>query len=457
MIKALWFFVKVGVFVGSAIWLLSQPGQMDLGFLNYDVKIKTGLFILILMGLLIIASILLRMINAIFSVPKIINDYREEGRQKSGYRALTRGLVAIAAGDVAKATQYSKQTQKLLKDQTGLPLLLEAQAARLRGEDTIAKRQFEALVKNPDTAFLGIRGLIRSAMDRNDKAGALEHALKAYKLYPNQKWILKMVYALETQNHHWEEMLKIGKKAEKIGAITNEKFISDQVAIHLMRHDYYQDKKDEDAALKELKSAYKLDKNFIPTITRYASYFISHKKNNKAMKIVQDTWKVNPHPDLADIWNKLSPKIGKDLNNKKIEWFEKLVALNPTSAEGYIAAARASIDMNLWGEAKAYLMAAEKIYPTAKLFHLRAMVEKNISHNEDGVEEILNKAKRALPDKRWTCVETGMIYEDWSAIAIPHESFNTIIWDVPCARIVRDDSLVMFETTTPALLIDPAA
>lgn len=454
MIKALWFFVKITVFVSAAIWLISQPGEMDFNFLNYDVKVKTGIFLLALAGVAFVVSCVLELLRAVLSVPKSLVEYRDDRRHQTGYKSLTRGLVAVAAGDAVKATQYSKQTNKLLKDNSGLPLLLEAQAARLRGEEAVAQNRFEALLDDKDTAFLGIRGLMKSALDEGNKALALKHARAALKLHPRQGWILKMVYNLESQNHNWAEVLKIGKRAVKAGAVSLDKIISDRIAIHLMRHDEFDAQSNENMALKELRAAYKLNPAFVPTIERFSAYYIEHKKLKKAATLVEQAWKVNPHPALADIWDKLSPRGKKDDDTKILAWFERLVDFNVESADGHIAAAKAAIDIGYWGEAKAYLMAAEKIYPMAKTFHMRAVVEQKITHNDGDAESVLERSSNALPEKVWTCRETGMVYEEWSAIAMPHESFNTIIWDVPHARVMTDNALALDSTS---LLIDPAA
>ncbi len=458
MIKTLWSFAKVAIFIGVSIWLVSQPGEMDFNFLSYDVNIQTGVFLLILAVFILLALYILRLIRAVFSVPKAIVEYRDGYRHRVGYLSLTRGLVAVAAGDAAKAAHYSKETQKLLKGQTGLPLLLEAQAARLRGNEGVAKDRFEALLENKDMAFLGMRGLMRSALDAGDYKQALKHARSALKLHPSQGWILKIVYALEIKNRHWEEVLKLGKRIEKKNVMPSTKIVSDRIAIHLMRYDYDKEQGDNNTALRELKMAYKLNPSFVPTVQRMAAYCMDGKKNKKATKLVEDAWKVNPHPALAQIWDQLSPVKGKDLNVRKLAWFEKLIDLDAHSAEGHIAAAKAAMKLEFWGEAKAHLMAAEKLYPTTQIFHMRAVVEQNITHNDDGVETVLERVGEAMPSKVWTCKETGMVYDEWSPIAMPHEGFNTISWDVPMAHVISDDVLSMFRGGgVSELLIEPAA
>jgi len=269
--------------------------------------------------------------------------------------------------------------------------------------------------------------------------------------------VIQTVYNLEIKNGLWSEAISTGKKALKYNAMSREKVIHDRVAILLMRSDYEFDNGDKRQALKDLEQAYKLEPYFVPTVTRLAKNYIKNKKSRKAVSIVEKAWKKNPHPDLVALWDELAPKNNGKNATKILKWYEDLVALKPDSAEGQMAAARAAMDLGYWGEAKAYLMVAEKIYPSARLFRLRAIAEQHSSVNNDEViHELMEKASEALPDKVWVCSETGLIYDEWSAIAMPQESFNTIVWDYPGARMIKQKNVIPVIDQN-ALLIDPAA
>ncbi len=452
MIKTLWFLTKLSLTIGAAVWLGTRKGSVDIDLMGYSLTIQAGAFLLTLFLAFFILFFVYRIIRAIFRAPKALASYREKDRRKKGYRALTRGLVAVAVGDSKRATHFSKQTKSYLNGENGLPVLLEAQAARLRGEEGLAQNKFELLMKDKDAAFLGIRGLLKSAIDEGNMALALDYARRAQELHPHQEWILRTTYDLEIRNGLWSDALETGKRALKIGALSEQKAISDRIAIHLMRYDYETENGDPAIAIKQLKQAYRLNNYFVPTVTRLASYYIHHNKHRKAAKIIEQAWPHNPHPDLTDLWMILAP----EKQNKKLKWSEKLVALNTDSAESQIAAARAAMDMNLWGEAKAYLTVAEKIHPSARVFRQRAIVEQNSTQNDDAIHDLMEKAANALPDKKWVCRQTGLTYDSWSAIALPHESFNTIIWDYPGARTL-DQKAASFIDQKNTLMIDPAA
>ena len=438
MFQTLWFFIKIVALIALLGWVITLSGETDIEILEYNIKAPTNILLLILLGSILILFFTYKIIKGIFSIPQVISKTREESRHQKGYNALTRGLVAVAAGDSKQATYFARRAQNLLPnfkehDNGGakaLHLLLEAQSARLRGEDAVAQNRFETLMLDKDAGFLGIRGLLKTAMDNGNYRLALEHAEHASKLYPNQTWVLQTLYDLQIKNKRWDDVLKTAHKMKKTKTIETDKIQSDEVAIHLMRFDDALNEGYDKIALNHLKAAYKIDDNFVPTITRYAEYYIAIGKPKKAASFIKKTWSKNPHPDLGKIWDKLAPSAEKT-DTKRLQWYKKLVDINPADANSHILAARAAIDLSLWGEARAYLITAQKIMPSAQIFRLLATIEQNSSHNEESIHDLMEKAASALPDKVWICAQTGMIYEEWTAIATPHDSFNTVIWQYP--------------------------
>lgn len=457
MIKTIWFFTKIAIIAGAGVWLATRQGTVSLSLMDYDITVQTGLFFLALFILFTAFLTLYRLVRAVLLTPKAIAKYQERDKQKKGYRALTQGLVAVAAGDSEKANEYAKKSKDFMPDQNALHLLLSAQAAQLNGDDNAAEKYFKELSDNEDAGFLGLRGLLTDALKEKNFTAALDYARQAQDAYPGRGWLLKIVYDLEIKNHQWDKAVSTGKLAVKAGGMSQETATSDRVAIHLMRGDYERDQGENKAALKEYEAAYKRDPNFVPTVVRLVRFYLDQNKQKKAADLIRKTWKNAPHPDLAMLWAEIAPPKGtkNNANVKRLKWFEDLVALNPDSYDGQIAAANAAMDMGYWGEARAYLNQAESIHPSASLYRLMAIAEQNSGDNEAIIHAMMEKASEGLPDKSWYCMQTGLIYQDWSAIAMPHEGFNTIVWGVPGEKKLEaqnDNALV-----APRLLFDPAA
>ena len=439
MIRAFWFFIQVAAIVTVALWLLERPGTVIMEIMDYKVTVTAGVFLLGALVFLGVSYFVLRFLDAVIALPSFIRSYRRRRDQEKGYQALTRGFVAVAAGDTHKATRYARQVMALWPNQTAMPLLLEAQAAHLRGDKAAARKSFESLMKDKDASFLGIRGLLRTSLEEGNVVGALDYARKAQELHPKQGWVLKTLYDLQIRNGKWDEAEKTLKKTLKRGGITSDQARSDQVALHLLKAQKENAAGNDKQALSEIKQAYRIDPLSVPAAIALAGRYLADGKHRKATPILEKIWPINPHPDLVPLWDALAPENKKKDALVKMRWYEKLVAQSPRSAEGQMAAAKAAMQAGLWGEAKAYLAMAEKIQPSARLYKLRAEAARKTGEGEDAVREWLEKAAAAPPEKRWICSRTGQVYDRWSPIAQPQGSFNTIIWDYPGTR--RAESL----------------
>jgi HemY protein len=451
MVRAVWFFIQLVAIIAVSVWIIERPGQIVVRFSDYTVTAQLGAGLLVLAVLVLTSLLVYRVLRSIVDFPIFLKRRSDEATRKKGFQALTRGFVAIAAGNAKDANNYARQTKRLLTGETGLPLLLEAQAARLRGDEGKARLIFTELLKDKDAAFFGVRGLLKSALDAQDYETALDHARRALALNPKQPWILRMVYELELHTRRWKAAQATAKKIVRYKAMDPAQVKSNEIAILLHRARQSELNGEKNDALNYIRKAYKLDKFFIPTVLAELKHVMEQGKTRKAKSILQKAWKHSPHPDLLPYWEELAPQNTKRDPMKKLKYYEKILALKPESVEGQLAVARAAIDQSLWGEAKAYLAAAEKIYPVADIYRLRAEIEKRTTKNEEVVHNYLEKASEAPAGKVWYCKKTGHIYDRWSAVAEPHGTFNTIEWGypqigVPMAAIQQMDML-MFEAS----------
>lgn len=440
MLRALWFFAQLAIVVCAAIWISAQKGAVDIVWNNYTISLNLGIFLLGCTLFTIVAVALFRVIGAIVSAPGAFSRKRRERAREKGFKSLTRGFVAIAAGDAKKATQFAKEVRNLLPEEQGLPLLLEAQAARLRGEEHAARQSFEKLLSDKDAAFFGIRGLLKSSMEEGDAATALTYALRALEQNPKQPWILKSVYDLELQNQRWTDAMGTLTRIRKCKAMEEAAIRKDESALYLLFAEKEQIAGNEHAALKNIENAIKADPTFVPAAIKMAEHYIQRGKDSKAAAVIERAWRTHTHPELAALWDRLSPTPKSSDPMRRMKWFEKLVSFNPDSADGHIAAAKVAIESGLFGEARTHLAAAERLRPSVQVYRLRADLEEKSSYNAALVREWLDKAAQAAPDPVWHCTRTGHIYDRWSPVAQPHGSFNTMEWGSPLGGLITQES-----------------
>lgn len=432
MIRAFVFLIKVGLLAAAAIWLAGQEGSVQINWSDYKIVFPhIGYFVMALAVLLVGAIMVYRIIDGFVRLPATYQRYRRFMNQKKGFRALTRGLVAVAAGDKKAAAQQSARARKLLPQDEGLPLLLQAQAERLQGNEKEAQQSFAALTQNKDAAFLGVRGLLLAALETRNHSKALELARQALGMHPQQSWILKIVYDLEIRERHWKEALALLSRLRKAGAMSAENAIHDSTAIYLARAEGERNNGDAAKAQQSFRQAFRQSPEFAPAALALAKFYKAQNKPKRACGIIERAWKISPHPDLVRLWEELLPaaKSGKSL--ERYSWAKRLAALNPTHPESDILVGRAAMQESLWGEAREHFRHADQGDSSARLYWLWATMEKRAGSPGSVVQALQEKASSFPPDPCWVCRETGRIYEQWTPVAEPHGSFNSIHWAQP--------------------------
>lgn len=433
MMRSLWLLFKIGVVIALVIWIAERPGTITIDWLEYKATFHIGLFIIAMLLIVILGIVIFSIIKAALDLPGNIARYKEIISKDKGVKALTIGLTAVAAGDAKSASYQAQRARYFLKEDNALSGLLEAQSARLDGREMDAARAFIELMDNKNSEFLGIRGLLQSALDCGDYSGALELANRALELHPSQTWILQITYDLEIKANNWDRARKILYRLEKSNAINSEKANSDRVAMLLAEADLAKEAGNESLLYSSLNKAYKLDKHFIPTVLRLGSMYMARGKRKAVVSMVEKAWKSTPHPELVELWGMARPHARDNDPMAYVRWFEKLAGFVPESVEGLQALANILISEGLWGEARKKLEQAQDIRPNVNLYRIWARLEERATHDEMAVRSWLEKAADAPRERVWICSETGRIYEQWMPIS-DQGLFNTIIWDFPQGR-----------------------
>lgn len=451
MIRALLTLLKIGIFVAAVVWLAEHPGTIAIDWLDYKVTFHVGFFFAAMLVLIAIGITLFSIIKTALDMPKNMTRYRDMTYKDKGARAIALGLTAVAAGDAKNANYQAERAKRFLNEDDPLPQLLQAQAARLKGNEVDAARAFMKLMDHKETSFLGIRGLLQSALDHGDYAGAVELGHKALEEYPKQGWILCIVYDLEIKARNWDSARKVLYRAEKAGVIATNKANADRVAMYIAQAEDNKARGEEEFYFRNLNKAYKTDQNFVPGVMRLARMYLERNKRKAALSIIEKAWKNNPHRGLVELWMEAYKPERENDTMERVRWIEKLVKYQPDSVEALLALASVQIQDGLWGEARKSLEKAESIRPNVSLYKLWAKLEERATHNEAKVREWLEKAADAPRERVWICSETGRIYDEWTPIS-DQGLFNTIIWDFPQGRNVTSMALMNHGGLKPALL-----
>ena len=344
------------------------------------------------------------------------------------YRALTRGMVAVAAGDAGEAERQSRRADALLDDPP-LTLLLAAQAAQLRGDEAAAKRYFTAMLNRPDTAFLGVRGLLMQAERAGDTAEAKRLIARAYTMRPNTPWVLRSMLDDEARAGDWRAAQATLDRAARARALKDDEAREKRAAIVLARADAAHAAGDAAAALSFARAAMRLAPDWLPALVRRVALLAAAGRRRSAARIAERAWRRTPHPALAGIYAETG-RAGED-GVAKLRRIERLAEANPSHPESAIAVAEAALDAKLWGIARATLARAAEGAPPARVCRLMARLE--AEENRDGAAERgwLVRAAQAAPDPAWLCSACAHAAADWHALCPNCGAFATLDWRTP--------------------------
>src|SRR3974390_974891 len=122
-------------------------------------------------ALILISILLWSILSGILRSPEQVSLFFRHRRAVKGYLAITRGLIAVGAGDSRLARKAADQAARLSPGDP-LPLLLTAQTAQMAGDREGAEQAFRAMTRRDDTKLLGLRGLYIEAQRRDDAPAA---------------------------------------------------------------------------------------------------------------------------------------------------------------------------------------------------------------------------------------------------------------------------------------------
>ena len=180
MIRVVFYLVLVGLVAVGAVWLADNPGEvvitwpwLDQAWPRHGGDIRTGLGIALITVIVIAlaTALLFWLIAAIWRSPGNVAFFLRHRRSARGYQAISRGLIAIGAGDLKAARRLASEARRYAADEP-LALLLAAQTAQLAGNRPAAEVAFRKMADHAETRLLGLHGLFVEAQRSNDPATA---------------------------------------------------------------------------------------------------------------------------------------------------------------------------------------------------------------------------------------------------------------------------------------------
>ena len=424
MIRIVAFVVAVIVVAAAATWISEPPGRVEVAWGDYLVETSPGVLAAAIAVAAAVVLVIAAVVRFVWIGPRRVALARRRRRERLGYRALTQGLVAAAAGDPKRARRLARRANLML-DEPPLTLLLSAQAAQLEGDDAAARGYFEAMLDQPATAFLGLRGLLVQAERTGDTARALELAERAFALRPETPWVLTALLEMQTRAGRWSDALVTVRQARRHGAVSEEVGRRREAGLLFERARALREQGEVKDALRIADEARAADASFLPAALLSAGLAKEAGRDSAAQRAVTEAWRHCPHPALGRLFLALQAERSATERLKRVE---KLVADNSGDPESVLLLARQALDARQWGTARRHLERALAARPTAGVYRLLARLEEAETGDGAAVRRHLQHASEAAPDPGWLCTRCANASPAWSIVCDRCGAFDSIEW-----------------------------
>ena len=467
MIKLLVFLAALVAFAFGFSWLADHPGEASLTWLGQRVETDTTTLGLGLVALVVVVMITVALLRALWNAPGSLGRFFGRRRREKGWAALSRGMIAVGAGDVGAANRAAQDARAHLGDEP-LALLLEAQQAQLLGDRGTARRAFEALMDQPETRLLGLRGLYVEALRWDDGKGAAQYAEAAHRAAPRLAWAGQALIDHRTRTHDWQGALEVIDQNRRHGIL--DKAAAKRLrAVVLTADGLEREQTHPDVVRGTALEAHGLAPDLVPAATLAARLCVRAGDMRKATRVLEAAWKVAPHPELAAAYAQLRPGDGA---RDRLARIRDLIKVRANHPEGSLALARALVDAQDFAAARETLKPFLAEGPTRRVCLLMSEIEEGDGGTPGAVRAWLTRAVVAPRDPAW--VADGFVTDHWAAVSpisgrldafewkVPPEDVAQLGWDDPVdeAEEVREisGSIVPIETArTPHASAGPAA
>lgn len=408
MRRVLLILVISAIVVALAWWLASLHGRITARLGDVTVEMATPVFVLGLIALVLLGWALLNTIGLLLTLPRRLRRWRAERVRRLGDAAVTRVLVALAAGDSAGARREGARARRYLGD-TPQTLLLAAQAGRLAGQEAEAEGLFRTLAAREDAPLLGLRGLLQQAIMREDWPEAAVLARRAEEAYPGAAWLREQRMQLAIRTGAWSDALALAgpeapRAAYAVAAAQTES--------------------DPDESLRLARQAWKEDPSFTPAALVYADRLRASGRESRAQAVLRDAWEAAPHPDLA-----AAALAGTVEPMQRLKAAEKLVARNPDHPETHLLLARCALAAGLYGEARRHVETARERLNERRVWMLIADLEEQEHGQTEAVRDALRRAALADLDPAWRCAACGSTFPEWHPVCPNCATAGRITWE----------------------------
>ena len=374
MIRMFLLFILLVGSVAIAFALAGEPGRATVEWLGWRADTTAAAGVCAILVLSFLAVSLWRIGLWIAEAPRRAARRKAEARRRQGADALTRGFLSAAAGDGSEARRLAQVAADLVDETPALVRLLAAQAAEIAGDRAAAKAAYTAMLGFPEMRLAAHRGLMQTALAQGERETALSHARAAYAEARTGRWAWRALVEERLENGDWAAALELVQSAltrKIVSPISAERARTALQAASAASLETEADPRRRAEALDFALASAKLNPGFAPGAVLAARLLAAEGKSGRAAALIEQAWKLAPHPALALAWRDLD---GGETPKARARRFESLAAINPDHRESRILGAERALLLHEVAEARAIAQPLAEPQPSARICGLMARI-----------------------------------------------------------------------------------
>lgn len=434
MIRVLFFLAFVALLALGVAWIADRPGDVAITWQGYRIETSVMVTAVVIATVVAVAIMLWSVLRFILRSPDLVALFLSHRRGVRGYLAVSRGLIAIGAGDVRAARKAADEVERIAPGEP-LALLLNAQCAQLTGDRATAELAFRSMAEREDTKLLGLRGLYIEARRREDTVAAKSYAEEAAKAAPSVGWAGQAVLEFRCAEGDWAGALTALDRNSRNGMLAKGEYRRQRAVLLTARALALEDE-DRDRARSFALDAVKLAPDLVPAADLAGRLLAEAGEFRRANRVIEKAWAANPHPDLADTYAHL--RIG-DAAPERLARVQALAKRAPGDRESALAVARAALDAREFTTARAALQPFVR-QPTQRVAELMAELERSETGDEGRAREWMARALRSQRDPAWTA--DGFVSDRWLPVSPVSGRLDAFQWKVALAELSDERDVI---------------
>ena len=434
LFKTILFFVLVAAASLAASLLIDTSGGVRIVLGSIEINMSPLTSVIALMGLMAVVLLALKalsLLGAVFSFlagkETALSRFMERNRQGRGFRALSEALTALGAGEGAAAIKRAERAGRLL-GRPELANLITAQAAEVAGDRKRAEEAYKELIKDRDTRFVGVHGIMRHRLSDGDADTALKLAETAYALKPRHGEMQDAVLLIRARRRDWAGAREVLRSKLKCGNLPRDVHRRRDAVLAVGQARDLLESGNAAEAHKVAIEANRLSPDLIPAAVMASRAHVAGGATRHAAKVLSHAWRVQPHPDIASAMAEIEPG---ESPTRRIKRFRKMLRIHPGHRETKLIEAELNIAAGDFAAARTAMGDVALSEPDARALAIMAAIEREAGGTGAEVRGWLAKSLSAPRGPQWVCDRCQHIHERWEPVCENCEALDTLSWSTP--------------------------